>query len=300
MATTAGEVVYRQGYDDDNSDVWDDSALIKAYDEAITSMREGKLPENKKNRKSKKSKSKSPRNKVSQLRKGCKCKFFYENEVRVGEVASVDESSGICEVVYGQDGENSVELLLNQVVVISEDDYEAQIKLLDRMADRDYEEENQDREEEYTEEAYNIDYSNQFADYYQQPNNYPSGNFPQDRTAKNSHWNRASYHQSNYPNYGANNFYPNAYVRLPNAYPPPPPPPVPPMHMQPPFQMPPFGHPGMSASAVPPLPPQPPPLSSDDINDELLSNLIMSWYMAGYRTGYYQAIRKAKDKSKKK
>lgn len=72
---------------------------------------------------------------MSQIKKGCKCKFFYENEFVVGEVTSVDQNAGTCQVVYGQQEENSAEILLDQVVPITQDEYEAHLKMIDPMGD---------------------------------------------------------------------------------------------------------------------------------------------------------------------
>lgn len=40
MAAKCGEVVFKAGEDGNESDIWDDTALIEAYDRAISAIKE--------------------------------------------------------------------------------------------------------------------------------------------------------------------------------------------------------------------------------------------------------------------
>ncbi|XP_076338286.1 survival motor neuron protein-like isoform X2 [Tachypleus tridentatus] len=56
---------------------------------------------------------------------------------------------------------------------------------------------------------------------------------------------------------------------------------------------------GPSTSFIPDIPPPPPfPLDDEGVTDEeALASMLMSWYMSGYHTGYYQALRQMRTES---
>lgn len=58
---------------------------------------------------------------------------------------------------------------------------------------------------------------------------------------------------------------------------------------------------GFSRIMVPPPPPPPPPMLTEEViqgDEEALANMLMSWYMSGYHTGFYRGLQQSRDPKK--
>uniref|UniRef100_A0A6J0TC48 Survival motor neuron protein 1 n=1 Tax=Pogona vitticeps TaxID=103695 RepID=A0A6J0TC48_9SAUR len=267
MASRGDEegVLFRRGTgQSDDSDIWDDTALIKAYDKAVASFKNAlkngdcsepvdkteqnagtKRKNNKKNKSRKKCNS-APQ-KQWRVNDACSAVWSEDGNVYQATVTSINRKKGTCVVVYTGYG-NSEEQNLSD--------------LLPPVDDEGTNEERSTAENE-NETLYSTDESDLS---FQSPGSKHNPKKP-------AQWN------SHFP-------------------PPPPPPPVlgsgrtgmkfsgPPPFLgwPPPFP------PG------PPLIPPPPPLLSQDSpdDDEALGSMLIAWYMSGYHTGYYLGLKQSR------
>ncbi|XP_069034613.1 survival motor neuron protein 1 [Embiotoca jacksoni] len=271
MANGCKDVLFTRGSgQSDDSDIWDDTALIKAYDKAVASFKtalkgEDEPQASKKNQPGKKRKN----NKKNQSRKrtntpperewqvGDPCSAYWsqDGQLYAATISSIDEKRGTCIVVYtgyGNEEEQNLEDLLSET---SEGDEESNIKVPEV--------------ESSTEESDRSTTSNQHK---QQPHSKAQ---------------KSKAHKDPPPMWAPG--FP--------GFPPGPPPmhafrqggsrrssghgPVPPSW--PPMM--PFG---------PPMIPPPPPMSPDMVDDEALGSVLISWYMSGYHTGYYLGLKQGR------
>nr|XP_058963576.1 survival motor neuron protein-like [Pocillopora verrucosa] len=126
MAAKSGDVIFRVGEQADTSDIWDDTALIEAYDRAINAIKNGgknggtKGKNGGKNRKQQSSKKKDKNKTTGQTIEwhvGDKCRAFYSEDEQIynAVVISLDGSSNTCVVRfsgYGNEEEKNLDDLL--------------------------------------------------------------------------------------------------------------------------------------------------------------------------------------------
>ncbi|XP_060893968.1 survival motor neuron protein 1 [Labrus mixtus] len=271
MANGCKDVLFARGTgQSDDSDIWDDTALVKAYDKAVASFKtalkgEDEPQASKKNQPGKKRKSikknqsrkrtNAPPDKEWQVGDSCCAYWSEDGQLYAATVTSVDEKRGTCVVVftgYGNEEEQNLEDLLSE---ICEGDEESNTKV--------------NEVESSTEESDRSSKSNQNK---KQPHSRPQ----KPKTHK------------------------EAPPVLPPGFPGFPPGP-PPMHA---FRqggnrqtgghgpVPPSWPPMMPFG--PPMIPPPPPMSPDLVDDEALGSVLISWYMSGYHTGYYLGLKQGR------
>lgn len=272
MANGCKDVLFSRGTgQSDDSDIWDDTALIKAYDKAVASFKtalkgEDEPEASKKNQPGKKRKNNkknqsrkrtnAPPDKEWQVGDSCSAYWSEDGQLYAATISFIDEKRGTCTVVYtgyGNEEEQNLEDLLSE---ISEGDEETNAKVKEA--------------ESSTEESDRSTTPNQHK---QQPHSKPQ---------------KSKAHREPPP------MWPPGVP----GFPPGPPPmhafrqqggsrrssghrPVPPSW--PPMM--PFG---------PPMIPPPPPMSPDMVDDEALGSVLISWYMSGYHTGYYLGLKQGR------
>ncbi|XP_066510607.1 survival motor neuron protein 1-like [Hoplias malabaricus] len=264
MANGTNEVVFCRGTgQSDDSDIWDDTALIKAYDKAVASFKNAlKGEEDMAPPKKEKPGNKRKNNKKNKCRK--RCNTSPDREWKVGDscyaywsedgnlyaatISSIELDKGTCVVFYTEYG-NEEEQNLND--------------LLSDLEDLDEEVKKTDVKESTTEES---DTSSAPHQSHQQKQK-PKGKAPMGPP----------------PMWGP-------------GFPPGPP-------SGPHFRMsdrrrdpgPAFpGWPPMIPPGPPMIPP-PPPVSPDMLeDDEALGSMLISWYMSGYHTGYYLGLKQGR------
>ncbi|XP_008165720.1 survival of motor neuron protein-like isoform X2 [Chrysemys picta bellii] len=259
----AETVLFKRGAgQSDDSDIWDDTALIKAYDRAVASfknaLKNGECSEpsdkqeqcsgtKRKNNKKNRSRKKSNAAPLKQWRVGDACNAVWSEDgnVYLATIASINQKRGTCVAVYTGYG-NREEHNLSDL-------------LLPNTVEKENEEQNAGENENETQ--YSTDESEKCS---QSP-----GNKYNSTKLKSSHWN--------------------------SHFPPPPPPglerPGPKFSGPPPFLsscLPPF-------PTGPPLIPPPPPMGPDSPEDEeALGSMLIAWYMSGYHTGYYLGLKQSR------
>ncbi|XP_054466843.1 survival motor neuron protein 1 [Anoplopoma fimbria] len=271
MANGCKDVLFSRGTGhSDDSDIWDDTALIKAYDKAVASFKtalkgEDEPETSKKNQPGKKRKSSKknqsrkrtnvPADKEWQVGDLCSAYWSEDGQLYAATISFIDEKKGTCTVVYteyGNEEEQNLEDLLSE---ISEGDEETNAKVKEV--------------ESSTEES---DRSTTPNHHKQQPHSKPQ---------------KSKAHREPPPMWAP------GFPGFPPGPPPmhafsqggsrrsgghgPVPPPWPPMM--------PFG---------PPMIPPPPPMSPDMVDDEALGSVLISWYMSGYHTGYYLGLKQGR------
>ncbi|KAM3610829.1 uncharacterized protein V6R79_009313 [Siganus canaliculatus] len=270
MANGCEEVLFTRGTgQSDDSDIWDDTALIKAYDKAVASFKTalkgedepqtskkslpGKKRKNNKKKQSRK-RTNAPSDKEWQVGDSCSAYWSEDGQLYAATIASIDEERGTCIVVYagyGNEEEQNLEDLLSE---ISEGDEDGNTKAPEA--------------ESSTEES----------DRSTTPNQHKQQSHSKPQTSRSP---------KGPPMWGPG--FP--------GFPPGPPPmhsfrkgesrrsgghgPVPPSW--PPMM--PFG---------PPMIPPPPPMTPDMVDDEALGSVLISWYMSGYHTGYYLGLKQGR------
>ncbi|XP_059397934.1 survival motor neuron protein 1-like isoform X1 [Carassius carassius] len=273
MANGAEEVIFCRGTGESgDSDIWDDTALIKAYDKAVASFKnalkgEDNVTTHKKDFPVKKRKN----NKKGKCRKRCNSaanKEVIMNSWQVGDscysfwsedgnlyaatISSIDQEKGTCVVCYteyGNEEEQNLSDLLTEASDLNEDTQKtADVK----------------EAESSTEES--------------------DRSFTPQQSGHQKHKSK-----------GRSPMGPPSWVP---SFPPAPPP-------GPHFQKMdgrrsegpgPFfpGWPPMIPPGPPMIPP-PPPMSPDSLeDDEALGSMLISWYMSGYHTGYYLGLKQGR------
>lgn len=277
MAAAEGTVLFHRGNEEDgDSDVWDDSALIEAYDAAVAPIKaklaartgDPSILESKKKtadygqskKKNKKKKSKHEKKNQQLQSRGwavgdnCQAVYTEDGTVYEAKIISINSKDGTCVVRYlgyGNEEEQSLEDLIRS----------------EKSAHR-------QRRDDYVSlsETDSVSSVSQKAGKKGQASSTRSWGAPA------------------FPNFGqgGNFFHPS----------PPPPPPsyFPGMPNHPPFNM---SHSPMasaSSTTMPfPMMPPPPPMPNDSVTNEneALCSMLLSWYMSGYHTGYYQGLKQS-------
>ncbi|XP_050403450.1 survival motor neuron protein [Patella vulgata] len=260
MAGAEGGFVLFQRGDSEDSDAWDDTALIKAYDEAVSAVKAklngGEIEDTaatsatgqvKRGRgKKKKSKSKNKPRKKQKWQVGDLCRAVYSEDdfVYDAKIISIDTSNNTCVVQYIDYG-NEEEQNLADLQRPSSNSFSDKLTSASETESVGYERHSK--------------------------HNYSDG--PDLGAANQNSWNYPGFH--------------------------PPPPPFPGM-MPPPFppgsHMPSYR--ASHSPRIPSLPP-PPPFLDEDVDDdnEALYSMLISWYMNGYHTGYYQGLKQGRSQS---
>ncbi|XP_051962454.1 survival motor neuron protein 1 [Xyrauchen texanus] len=270
MANGAEDVIFCRGTgNSDDSDIWDDTALIKAYDKAVASFKnalkgEDNVTTNKTNEPGKKrkngNKSKSRKrcnaspDKEWQVGDSCYALWSEDGNLYAATILSIDHEKGTCVVFYSDYG-NEEEQNLNDLLTEASDLDEETQKAADVQV-KETESSTEESDRSFT----------------------PHQSGPQKHKSK---------------------------VRSPMGPPswvpgfPPGPPPGPHFHKSDgrrsqgpgPFFP---GWPPMIPRGPPMIPP-PPPMSPDTLeDDDALGSMLISWYMSGYHTGYYLGLKQGR------
>ncbi|XP_061117071.1 survival motor neuron protein 1 isoform X2 [Conger conger] len=252
----------------EDAGIWDDTALIKAYDKAVASFKhalkdeeesvespkESKLSKPGKKRKSnKKNRSRKRSNAIParEWRVGEPCCAFWsvDGKVYPATITSINKEKGTCTVVYtryGNKEEQNLEDLLSDSSEVEEDGA--------KMSDQVKEGESSTGESDTC----------------------SSSRLPNHRPRSEPRLTPTSRHSA--PPTGSTFRPPES--RRPGG----------------PGAAPPGWPPRMSFG--PPMMPPPPPLGPDAVEDEEgLSCMLVSWYMSGYHTGYYMGLKRAREES---
>ncbi|KAM8960110.1 survival motor neuron protein [Pelodytes ibericus] len=265
-------VLFRRGAcQSDDSDIWDDTALIKAYDKAVTSFKKAlkngdctmapPTPEKnartkRKNNKKSKSRKKSNNAPLKRWRVGETCNAVWSEDGNVypATISSIDAKRGSCIVVYTGYG-NSEEHSLADLLFPDSSEVESDQKDQDLNVNGD------------------------------EPSTDDSEMSSRSATDKDAH-SRTSPKPPNW-----NSFFP----------------PAPPPPFMPGFGR--HGEKSNQAQAFvsgwpppfppgPPLIPPPPPMGPDTSeDDEALGSMLIAWYMSGYHTGYYLGLKQSRMES---
>ncbi|RUS82708.1 hypothetical protein EGW08_009545 [Elysia chlorotica] len=282
MAAAGAEqdfVLYEKG-ENDESDAWDDSVLIKAYDDAVSAMKARiaeehpefspktviKSKKKKKGKGKQKKKMKNGQVTVPRWSAGDKCYAIYteDGEVYEAKIMSINESDETCIVQYIGYGNKEEQELSNLLPINTP--LSSQDQLTDTASEA---------ESSNTKPCAQENVSSK------QKSKIPPTSSRQSNKRRQ---------QQSWPWFGAPAFPPPPFGHMP---PPPPPPPN-----FPPFQAPGYQASGPSMPMPPMFPSIPPPppwfteKGSGEENEALYSMLI-SWYMSGYHTGYYQGLKHA-------
>ncbi|XP_027738437.1 survival motor neuron protein isoform X3 [Empidonax traillii] len=259
----ADAVLFRRGTgQSDDSDIWDDTALIKAYDKAVASFKnalkngecsepsdkqEQRMVIKRKNHKKNRNRKKSNAAPLKQVRSpwkvgdSCSAVWSEDGNLYLATIASINQKRGTCVVTYTGYGNQEEQNLSDLLPPASDETNE-------------------------NETPYSTDESEKSSQSPRNKNNCTKARFsPQN-------------------------------LRFPT--PPPPPPPIPGLGRPgskcktPPSFLscwpPPF-------PAGPPLIPPPPPMRPDcPEDDEALGSMLIAWYMSGYHTGYYLGLKQSR------
>lgn len=269
MANGCKDVLFTRGTgQSDDSDIWDDTALIKAYDKAVASFKtalkgekgeeqpqpskKGHPGKKRKNNKKNQSRKRinSPADKLWQVGDSCFAYWSEDGQLYAAMIASIDEKKGTCVVTYTDYGNEEEQNLEDLVSDISEGD------------------------EDTNTMTNEIESSTEESDRSATPNVHKL-------QPKSKHKSKTHKDNPQVPSFP--------------GFPPGPPP------------MPTFKHGGSKRSsghAPPPWPPMmafgppmippPPPMSPDMVDDEALGSVLISWYMSGYHTGYYLGLKQGR------
>ncbi|XP_015508836.1 survival motor neuron protein-like isoform X1 [Parus major] len=264
-AAMADRVLFRRGTgQSDDSDIWDDTALIKAYDKAVASFKnalkngecsepsdkqEQRMMIKRKNHKKNRNRNKSNTAPLKQWKVGDSCSAVWSEDgnLYLATIASINQKRGTCVVTYTGYG-NQEEQNLSDLRPPTSDE------TVNGMSHSG---------ENENETPYSTDESEKSS-----------------QSSRNkSDCTKARFSPQN--------------LRFPT---PPPPPPglgrsgskfkAPPSFLScwpPPFP------------AGPPLIPPPPPMRPDSAeDDEALGSMLIAWYMSGYHTGYYLGLKQSR------
>ncbi|XP_074629780.1 survival motor neuron protein-like isoform X2 [Acropora palmata] len=314
MAAKCGDVVYKAGQDSDAlSDIWDDSALIEAYDRAISAIKSGgknstaKSKGGGKNRKQSSSKKKDSKSNTSdQWHVGDSCRAIYSEDELIYEavITFVNHSSNTCVVKfcgYGNTEEQNLSDLLPPDRVVKRDRKSA--KISGNYPGWQESTEHQDGENDMDWTAGSESPVKwQISDLCLAPehptqhlheaviNSFPTPytcrvTFLRSRQRQNvdvaslrlsqpSHHFRHRHHP-----YTSDQRFPRPEYSFPSQYP--------------------FHSSYQSPFPFPPMPPPPAPVNSIDVShdNDALASMLMAWYLSGYHTGYFQAMQNFRHES---
>ncbi|NXW73360.1 SMN protein, partial [Hirundo rustica] len=267
-AAMADAVLFRRGTgQSDDSDIWDDTALIKAYDKAVASFKnalkngecsepsdkqEQRLVIKRKNHKKNRNRNKSNTAPLKQWKVGDSCSAVWSEDgnLYLATIASINQKKGTCVVTYTGYG-NQEEQNLSDLLPPAGDE------TVNEMGHSG---------ENGNETPYSTDESEKSSQSSRNKNNYTKARF-------SPHNLRFPTPPPPIPGLGkvSSTLIETICVQLLSL--------VPPSFLScwpPPFP------------AGPPLIPPPPPMRPDTAeDDEALGSMLIAWYMSGYHTGYY-------------
>ncbi|NXD28104.1 SMN protein, partial [Spelaeornis formosus] len=270
-AAMADAVLFRRGTgQSDDSDIWDDTALIKAYDKAVASFKnalkngecsepsdkqEQRLVIKRKKHKKNRNRNKSNTAPLKQWKVGdsCSAAWSEDGNLYLATIASINQKRGTCVVTYTGYGNQDEHNLSDLLPPISNE-------TVNGMGHSG---------ENENETPYSTDESEKSSQSAQNKNNCTKARFsPQNL--------RFPTPPPPPPGLGRSTFSPSAKeqknylfvcVNTPPSFLSCWPPPFP---------------------TGPPLIPPPPPMRPDSAeDDEALGSMLIAWYMSGYHTGYY-------------
>ncbi|KAM6223164.1 survival of motor neuron protein-like [Rhynchocyon petersi] len=277
-------VLFRRGTgQSDDSDIWDDTALIKAYDKAVASfkhaLKNGDICDasdkprgtsKRKPTKKKKSQKKSNPTPLKQWKVGDKCSAIWSEDgcIYPATIESVDFKKETCIVVYtgygNKEEQNLCDLLFPSFGGVNNADHNAQENA----------HENENESQISTDESENSSRS--------------PGNKSSNVKSKATPWN--VFLPPPPPMPPGSGVGPGKRSLKFNGPLPPPPPPPPRSFLS--CWLPPL-------PSGPPLIPPPPPICPDSLDDaDALGSMLISWYMSGYHTGYYMGFRQSQKEEK--
>ncbi|KAG9488060.1 survival motor neuron protein isoform X2 [Eleutherodactylus coqui] len=264
----SGEILFRRGAgQSDDSDIWDDTALIKAYDKAVSSFKkalknahdcnmETESPEKntkakRKNNKKNRSRKKTSAAPLKKWRVGDSCSAVWSEDGNLypATISSIDAKRGTSVVTYTGYGNSEEQSLAD---LRFPDSSEGESDPRDAVQDVNGDEHSTDESDKSSGASHNRDQYRAAA-------------------AKASHWNppfppappfMPGFGQHGEKSSQANPFLPG----WPPSFPPGPP-------------------------LIPPPPPMGPDVAEDD---EALGSMLIAWYMSGYHTGYYLGLKQSR------
>ncbi|CAC5420280.1 SMN [Mytilus coruscus] len=252
MATVAGTVLFQRGQAaESDSDLWDDTALIKAYDNAVNlvkakvngsvvngndneSQTSNKQDINKKRKRKRKKKHKNKKKCPWKVGDQCRAVFTEDDLTYDAEIVDIDEEAETCIIRYrgyGNEEEKEFTELLQPT---------------------------RKQKQRHKSESDSMDWSARQS---------PAPERKKKHSASSS---------TNPPFMPGMPFMPPfPGVSMPQF---------------PSFPSFPQGFMGPPSGGLPFVPPPPPPINDELMNgdNEALCSMLMSWYMSGYHTGYYQ------------
>lgn len=270
MANGCKDVLFTRGTgQSDDSDIWDDTALIKAYDKAVASFKtalkgdksEAEPQSSKKNQPGKKRKNNKKKlsrkrtnsfaDKTWQVGDSCSAYWSEDGQLYAATISSIDEERGTCVVTYtdyGNEEEQNLEDLMSE---ISERDEESNNK--SNEIESSTEESDRSTTPHIHKQQTQSKHKSKTHKENRQVPGFPAGPPP----------------MPTFKQGGSKHFSGHGHGHAP--------PPWPPVMA--------FG---------PPMIPPPPPMSPDMVDDEALGSVLISWYMSGYHTGYYLGLKQGR------
>ncbi|XP_034025913.1 survival motor neuron protein 1 [Thalassophryne amazonica] len=267
MANGCQEVLFTRGTgQSDDSDIWDDTALIKAYDKAVASFKTALKGEEEPQPSKKNQMKKRKNNKKNQSRKrtnaspdkewqvGDSCSAYWseDGQLYAATITSIDEERRTCIIVYtgyGNEEKQNLKDLLSEVsgggeqTNSQENEAESSTEESDRSLTP-----NLHKQQPHSK-------AHKFKAHRKPPPAWAPG-FPGLPMGPPP---IPAFRQGGSRQSGG-------YGPVPPSWPP----------------MMPFG---------PPMIPPPPPMSPDMEDDEAMGSMLISWYMSGYHTGYYLGLK---------
>lgn len=314
MSKSKRSVIYRRGAEDESneSDIWDDTALIKAYDYAVNAFKDQMLKKDtpvversesdsarpkqgrknqhqqKKNKKSKKNKKKK-KSPLWRIGDKCMAPFTVDGNMYEALIVELDSDAETCTIRFTGYG-NEEEVSLNELMTYKQP---------------------QANKRDSLENGYDSQASSGMEWFENSSSHMQSRHHRPEAATRSQRF--IPQHQRRHP------FPFSPFLTPPPFYWPPPGPmmrpTVPPglghssetsfpfpFSLSMPNIVPPYSpghpnaHPLSSTGSVPTMPPPPPPPSEDHLagsDSEALSSMLISWYMSGYHTGYYLGLKKA-------
>uniref|UniRef100_A0A3B3SHI2 Survival of motor neuron 1, telomeric n=1 Tax=Paramormyrops kingsleyae TaxID=1676925 RepID=A0A3B3SHI2_9TELE len=265
MANGYKEVLFTRGDgQSDDSDIWDDTALIKAYDKAVASFKnalkgvedsgptkDDKLGKKRKNNKKNRNRKRSNALPERDWQIGDTCYAFWSEDGNLypARISSIDPEKGTCIVVYtdygNEEKQNLTDLLSENSVANSEAHRVTQVKDVQSSTDE----------------------SDRSSSQPQLSQQHKSKTRPGASSGPSAWASGFSHSPSPAP----------AFRKVGRTE-----------DLDPAFLS---GLPFIPSG--PPMIPPPPPISPDTLEDEALSSMLISWYMSGYHTGYYLGLKQA-------
>ncbi|XP_021460965.2 survival motor neuron protein 1 isoform X2 [Oncorhynchus mykiss] len=269
MAHGCKDVLFARGAaQSDDSDIWDDTALIKAYDKAVASFKTalkgeedtqsserdkpGKKRKNNRNNRSRK-RSNAPLDKEWQVGDSCCAYWSKDGNLYAATISSIDEQRGTCIVVFTHYGNEEEQNLRDLLIESSEVDEEAPSKVKEA--------------ESSTEES---DRSSAPHPHSHVPRSKPKFKSPKGPPMSGPGFPGFPLGPPPMPGFRMGD------SRRPGASRPAPP-----------------GWPPMMPCGPPMIPP-PPPMSPNGEDDAALGGMLLAWYMSGYHTGYYLGLKQGR------